>query len=294
MLRHFFCLRQKIELLRAKCAGFILTIVIVIVWYFIYPSINILPWHKDNHTHVQSIKDDNAVTGQQGTGRLQFINATKIQYLNDIPLEMGFQPFIDVEFPHVETDVPRIPHNIHQIWIRHHNTTETDIEVPEQFEQYMKTFPKWNPSWKYYFWTHRTSIKLLEERHPELLTFYYKTLVPVQKSDLMRYVVVYEFGGLYVDLDTSCLRSLDIVTTKYSCIVLPEPFEDGIIWENIPYRIPNGVFLCRAKHPFLEQVLRTISGIKTVEASPTLIGPLFFYKPVQTLQQHKRQRRVQS
>ncbi|KAH3723780.1 hypothetical protein DPMN_049574 [Dreissena polymorpha] len=140
----------------------------------------------------------------------------------------------------------------------------------------MKTFPKWNPSWKYYFWTHRTSRKLLEERHPELLTFYDKTLVPVQKSDLMRYVVVYEFGGLYADLDTSCLRSLDIVTTKYACIVLPEPFEDGIIWENIPYRIPNGVFFCRAKHPFLEQVLRTISGIKTVEANPTLIGPLFF------------------
>ncbi|KAH3817013.1 hypothetical protein DPMN_118539 [Dreissena polymorpha] len=189
---------------------------------------------------------------------------------------MGFQPFIDEEFPHVDTEVPRIPHNIHQMWIRHDNNTETDMEVPQQFEEYMRTFPKWNPNWKYYFWTHLTSRKLLEQRHPELLTFYDNAPYAVQKSDLMRYVVVYEFGGLYADLDTRCLRSLDIVTTKYACIVLPEPFEDGVIWENTPYRIPNGVFLCRAKHPFLEQILRNISGIKIVGDSAVLIGPLFF------------------
>ncbi|XP_052242265.1 uncharacterized protein LOC127852357 [Dreissena polymorpha] len=248
MLGYRVRLRKNITFFKAKCSGVIFTIVTFSVWYFIPTS----------------------------STELLALTGSKLKFLDDIPLEMGFQPFVDVEFPHVETDVPRIPHNIHQIWIRHHNNTEIDIEVPEQFEQYMKTFPKWNPSWKYYFWTHKTSRKLLEERHPELLTFYDKTLVPVQKSDLMRYVVVYEFGGLYADLDTSCLRSLDIVTTKYACIVLPEPFEDGIIWENIPYRIPNGVFFCRAKHPFLEQVLRTISGIKTVEASPTLIGPLFY------------------
>ena len=39
----------------------------------------------------------------------------------------------------------------------------------------------------------------------------------VIKSDLLRYVVLYEYGGLYADLDTLDIRPLDRVTQRFSC-----------------------------------------------------------------------------
>ncbi|KAH3884208.1 uncharacterized protein LOC127836551 [Dreissena polymorpha] len=198
-------------------------------------------------------------------------------FLNDIPLEMGFQPYIDVEFPSVESDTHRIPHNIHQIWMRvPDNSSTPDMAVPDKFVKYMETFPKFNPDWTYYFWTYNTSRKLLQDRHPELLHFFDNTTELVVRADLMRYVVLYEFGGLYADLDTTCLRPLDIVTKKYTCILVLAPFENAAMMLNGPYQICNGEIFCRARHPFLRYVLNTIANKADAGKGAFVIGPSFF------------------
>ncbi|KAH3889665.1 hypothetical protein DPMN_013726 [Dreissena polymorpha] len=198
-------------------------------------------------------------------------------FLDDIPLEMGFQPDLEVEFPTAESDTQRIPHNVHQIWIRVSDSSSTsDMAVPDMFVKYMETFPKFNPDWTYYFWTYNTSRKLLQDRHPDLLHFFDNTTETVVRADLMRYVVLYEFGGLYADLDTTCLRPLDIVTKKYSCILVLAPFENAAMMLNGPYQICNGEIFCRARHPFLRYVLNTIAKKADAGKGAFVIGPSFF------------------
>ena len=195
-----------------------------------------------------------------------------IHHLDDIAMEAGFQPEYDFEFPRVESNIKaRIPHIIHQVLL----TSNHDDAVPEYFLDYVKTFFKHNPAWTYFFWTDRTARALLSERYPELCEFYNKTKEIVVKGDMLRYVLLYEYGGLYADMDVVNFRPLDIVTLMYPCILVEEPFEHAVWWYTDTYAIINAIMFCRPKHPFFKQLLDHIPSRENVSNIVNKLGPGF-------------------
>ena len=219
---------------------------------------------KDNTNRV---KDDAAKSG---------VNADKqILILDNLPLEAGFQSDDDIEFPHIEGGKPRIPHILHQIWMTGNVTENTDPVLPEKFVENVKTFLHHNPNWTYFFWTDFSARKLIVERHKKMLYMYDNAPKLVVKTDILRYVLMYEFGGMYSDLDTKNLRPLDIATTKYPCIVLPIPFEHAALWTFMPYRLCNGGMMCRPKHPFFKQCIDALPDRANFSFFPKIAGPLF-------------------
>ncbi|XP_052762975.1 uncharacterized protein LOC128205412 [Mya arenaria] len=200
-------------------------------------------------------------------------------FLDDLPCEMGFQQEYEIDFPTENTASPKIPHVIHQIWITTSANLSTSSQqmVPVQFIDNMKTFRKFNPSWEYMFWSFANGRSLIERFYPTLLDVFDKAPKSVTKSDLLRYVVVHKYGGLYADLDSTCHRSLDRVTMKYSCILVPAPFENAVFMVNWPYHICNGIFFCRPHHDFFGFLIEKISEISTLSPIPTFsLGPRFF------------------
>ncbi|XP_060594304.1 uncharacterized protein LOC132748707 [Ruditapes philippinarum] len=171
----------------------------------------------------------------------------------------AFQPADEIEFPTKEGP-PRIPHIIHQAW---HNEL-----VISNFSKYINTFTKHNPKWEYRFWTHESGRRLIAERHPYLLEkFDNFPMMDVKKIDFIKYVAIYEFGGLYSDIDVKNLRPLDIATTKYACILPTEPFEHTAFMFQQPVVINVGIFMCRPKHPFFKLVLQTLNSTE-IKAHP--------------------------
>ncbi|XP_052799105.1 uncharacterized protein LOC128230701 [Mya arenaria] len=199
--------------------------------------------------------------------------------IDDLPLEMGFQPEMDEEFPTIRNGKPRIPHNIHQMWIKQDNASSgentSDLSVPDTYVDNMQSFMQHNPHWTYYFWTNSIARQLIAYKHPYLLEFFDNATEAVVKADLTRYVAIYEIGGLYADLDTACLRPLDIVTKKYSCMLVLAPFENAACMSNRPYQICNGEFFCKPKHPFFKQILQEIGRKKLNAKNQFIIGPGF-------------------
>lgn len=159
-----------------------------------------------------------------------------------------FQPNESAEFPHVRNGTAIIPHIIHQI---------ADSErIPDNFFLSMRSFVKYNPTWEYRFWTYNSGYNFLVKYHPYLADLYDSFGEgDVKKSDLLRLAVLYEYGGLYADLDVTNLRSLNITTTKYACIIPTEAFEHAAIIYREAFMLTTSVMLCRPKHPFLERVL---------------------------------------
>jgi len=102
----------------------------------------------------------------------------------------------------------------------------------------------------------------------------------VIKSDLLRCVVLYEYGGLYADLDTVDIRPLDRVTQRFSCIVVPCPWEHSVLNNILPYYLANGEMFCRLKHPFLQRLLSGVAVLKPKSISGTMIGPPICYSYV--------------
>ena len=191
--------------------------------------------------------------------------------LHDLPIEAGFQPALDVDLPTAVAETPRIPHIIHQVFL----SSPYEDGVPEGFVDNVKSYLEHNPEWTYYFWTNVTARHLLEDRVPHLLPVYDSLTKVVEKGDMFRYVLMYEFGGLYADLDTVNRRPLDSVTMKYPCLLISEPFEHAVLWYEEPYALINAMMFCRAKHPLFNQILDAMPTRTNITSTVKKFGPGF-------------------
>ncbi|KAH3855318.1 hypothetical protein DPMN_097884 [Dreissena polymorpha] len=101
------------------------------------------------------------------------------------------------------------------------------------------------------FWTDETARQLIEARYPAFLVVWDNYRNNINKADALRYFVLYEFGGIYADLDFECIRPLDPVTRKYAAIFQLEPFEHSAFRLKIPFLLNNALMMSRPRHPFL-------------------------------------------
>ncbi|XP_053399462.1 uncharacterized protein LOC128557031 [Mercenaria mercenaria] len=139
---------------------------------------------------------------------------------------------------------------IHQTW----KTTD----IPHHYIEWIKTWIKNHPDWKYMFWTDESARKLIADKYSHLLPAYDMYPENIRRADALRYVVLYEYGGVYVDLDMESLLSLNSIVRKYSCILPQEPYEHPIIDSNFEHLVINAFMACRAGHPLMKKFLETL------------------------------------
>ncbi|KAL4219253.1 hypothetical protein ACF0H5_021835 [Mactra antiquata] len=188
------------------------------------------------------------------------------EYAEDMHIK-PLQPEVTSDFPGTFTNNPIIPQILHQTW-------KTNC-LTDDMAKYIKTFADWNPRWRYYFWTDETGRDLIAKRHPALLKVWDNVSKGVQRGDILRYVVLYEFGGMYTDLDVQFLRNLDQLTYKYSCIVSPEPFEHSAFLYKLPFVINNAILLCKPKHPFFKKLLDSLQEAVNAKDVMDSTGPRY-------------------
>lgn len=105
-----------------------------------------------------------------------------------------------------------IPRIIHYTWKDEESIPLQKIWSADgedlSFQDCLNSFTKFNPNWRYIFWSDRDIDILIGEIYPN---FYptFKKLKPIEKVDFFRYVCLFRFGGLFVDLDCFCARPLD-------------------------------------------------------------------------------------
>lgn len=177
-----------------------------------------------------------------------------------------FQP--DVTSDILETDRSHgIPYIIHQVY--------KDENIPYDLGRYVKSVVDTNQSWKYYFWTDVASRKLVESRLPRLLPTWDRLTKGIFKGDIIRILALYEYGGVYLDLDVEVFRSFDKLTKTASCIIPPEPFEHNAFLYGREIIINNAIVFCRARHPFLKLVLDNVNNISESLNPVDITGPKF-------------------
>ncbi|XP_052815388.1 uncharacterized protein LOC128242323 [Mya arenaria] len=162
---------------------------------------------------------------------------------------------------------PLIPHIIHQ-------TFET-VMIPSELESYIRTVVNMNANWTYYFWTDVSARNLVKERHPNLLDIWDKYKRNIMRADALRYVVLYEFGGAYLDLDVEAYRSFNRITYKYGCIIPPEPIEHSALLYNMTLLLNNAIMFCRAKHPIMKALMNGLEGSMNHKNILFATGPIF-------------------
>ncbi|KAL4232531.1 hypothetical protein ACF0H5_007223 [Mactra antiquata] len=178
-----------------------------------------------------------------------------------------FQPNVQEDFPTIPGNVYTIPHILHQIY--------DDFNIPSKMVHNVQSFINMNPKWIYHFWTLESGRQLIAERHPYLLGIWDNYLKPKSRANALKFIVLYEFGGVYADLDVTCLRPLERATKRFSCIFPPEPFEHSVFLHGIQYLIGNSIMLCRQGHPFLKQMVEDLKRSAVLSDQVDVTGPSF-------------------
>jgi hypothetical protein len=102
-----------------------------------------------------------------------------------------------------------IPKIIHNIWIQGYE------HLPEKNKLNQVEIKKLNPDWDFFIWDNKMILELLQ-KYPKMLTLYKNVnkLTGVihsktTQSEIARYVILKEYGGLYYDLDYEYVTSFN-------------------------------------------------------------------------------------
>jgi mannosyltransferase OCH1-like enzyme len=137
-----------------------------------------------------------------------------------------------------------IPKIIHQTW--------KDSNVPEKWVEYQKKAQSLHPDWEYRLWTDDANDDFIKQYYPDLFPIYSSYPKPVMKADVIRYAIMDQIGGLYLDLDYEMLKPFDLD----GAVILPKSrstqFGDK---EN---RIGNCIMASEKGQPFWKAVLKDL------------------------------------
>jgi hypothetical protein len=227
----------------------ILFLLLICAAFYIYPTKNIALFPKEH------AKADNFFYLPQTVETSLLPNDLK--YLN-IYNEIFSKAFSSL-LTHTEKDT-QIPHVIHFIW--------GGREFPKNSIENIVSWMVLHPNWTFKFWTDDPKRELPipgMEKHlfEELELTHMGSFFPNaknwgEKSDLLRYEILYREGGIYVDHDVECYRSFDSLCQNFAFFAPLEPAHKNPLIEN-HLTITNCLIGAKPAHPIL---LNTMENVK--------------------------------
>lgn len=152
----------------------------------------------------------------------------------------------------------KVPKIIHRIWFdfneckggSNFNKTKTYTNIPEKFKVDYDLCHKIHKDWKVILWNKKSADKFVQKNFDQELWLIYDNIdYPVQKVDMLKYMVLYIYGGVVLDIDISCFKKLDCFYHR-NTIYLPQTHPNLLPCPTID----NYMLASCPKHPFWDQV----------------------------------------
>ncbi|CAH7668299.1 hypothetical protein BY996DRAFT_6432759 [Phakopsora pachyrhizi] len=105
----------------------------------------------------------------------------------------------------------------------------------------------------HYFWEDHSAENFIRTNYPFFLPDFLGYRHNIQRADALRYFVLHFYGGIFLDLDLECRRSLGPLR-RFPVVNI----------NAYPVGISNGFMMAKAGHPFLAQL---VQSLKTYDRS---------------------------
>ena len=145
---------------------------------------------------------------------------------------------------------PKIPQIIHQIY-------EDLAGPPPSLVEISQSWKELNPDWKYRFWNKNDIETFLKTYYPEFIPAYNAFSHNVQRWDAIRYLILYKFGGLYVDMDYECTENITPILCNTECAMGLEP-EAHAVRIHVPYIVGNAFMATVPEHPYFKELIDAV------------------------------------
>lgn len=156
---------------------------------------------------------------------------------------------IEFDYTSTFTNVT-IPRTIHFIWFKNLYPSRQGVtEMPTIGSRAPELCRNFNPDYEIRIWNATTAREFLTKEYKWFLPTYDGYKYPIQRVDALKYFVLWHYGGVYMDLDISCRRSLD-------------PLLGFPVWfpEASPLGVNNDLMACAPRHAILKNL---IDGLAT-------------------------------
>lgn len=163
-----------------------------------------------------------------------------------------------------------IPKTIHQIWFQGRDA------IPDKHRQFVERWKLLNPDHNHVIWDSEAIEELLVQS-PRWKHVYDGFPLMIQKIDFSKYVILYLYGGTYVDMDMCPLQPLNVITDAHpdaTYVAAPHnaPTSTLLFNKMLGLRgkriINNAAIMCTAQNPVTLHVIEEcIKNQKTWKAS---------------------------
>jgi len=140
-----------------------------------------------------------------------------------------------------------IPATIHLVFL------SKSEKYPEVFVICIERIKALHPQWEIKIYNEDDAIEIITQYLPYLLPLYNSYTHLVQRADMFRVILVYLFGGFYLDMDMYCLKPLDDLR-RFKLILGEEKTLPADVCNQLglkeQVRVANYMFGSSAGHPF--------------------------------------------
>lgn len=177
----------------------------------------------------------------------------------------------------MENTIPKI---IHQIW------SGENKPLPDFFKALGDSWKENHPDWEYKVWDHDKMIEFVEKYYPLYLIPYQNFKYDVQRWDAIRYLILYQMGGVYVDFDYECLEPLDSLLTGKKCCFAQEPPEHARMFGKESY-FNNALIAVIPGHPYVLQLIKRVFRADTRTYSNKMAEVLQTTGPLMLMEEYE-------
>ena len=134
--------------------------------------------------------------------------------------------------------IPKIIHQIYGIY-------KDGKPIPNEWKKLSNILKNNHTNWKYKLWDDKSCLNLIKTYYPWFLETYNGYKYPIQKADAIRPFILYHEGGLYLDMDFTCIKNIDKFFKKQGVYLL----------ESAHFGITNAFMASSKNHPFWKSVM---------------------------------------
>jgi len=133
---------------------------------------------------------------------------------------------------------------IHQIWVG-------PYRMPKREQELSKKMMEFHPDWKYMFWNDESVSKLeMPQNVKDSYDFYGKINDYVAQCDVIRFYLIYKFGGIYLDVDFEVREGLNsLKLEQYDAFIC---YHDS---DNRLETFPNGIMGCKKGNDIFKYIV---------------------------------------
>lgn len=162
-------------------------------------------------------------------------------YSTFYPLLRSSSDELIYRFPQPVDASPEAPKIIHQIALGNSSLAK--------YSDAMESCRQFHPGWEFKLWMEANATEFMESYYPDIAPHYTGYFQNIQRANVLRYAVLHKYGGVYLDLDITCLVDFESTSLMSLSFVSPGAHPAGV---------NNALIVAKPNHGFLSHLLAAV------------------------------------